>query len=550
MRKRGPSHWLGIGALLILALMGCRGDLCRDRPPAFEVVLALGPGVDRSRVRSMEVVVQAADLKGKQTFNITSELGDGETSLDVTVGDTGKDGFTARIGAVARDASDATVASAEQAFAASGDACNFFRMTLDAVSSGDGGPADGGLDGTYPQDQTPAETKPSKLDGPCPGTTCPLGCNAALHRCYRLRPSNFDPAPSYDGASGGLAFKSAQGSINTSTGEIKDGSTVLRAPGSGVKQNIYWSTVKQKSAPDLSVFGMAYLFVPPGATVVVTGKIPLALLVKGSATIAGRLVAAASKSSAGSGGFGGGSSSGKSGASCFGGEGQGGTGSPRHSGGGGGGRGGAGGKGGDGTGVSVSKGGAGGKPVGNTVLVPLFGGCGAGAGAGSGSAGGRGGGGGGALQISASGVITVTGQLLVPGAGGGSGLNATGGGGGGGAGGAILLEGASIKVTGILAANGGGGGAGCAYYHVTIPDGQDGQASTTAAKGGSSVYEKGSGGAGGARTSVGGSQGKSAYHAGGGGGARGRVHLNSPSISIGEGNASPSPSTSKTVGKW
>ncbi len=393
------------------------------------------------------------------------------------------------------------------------------------------------------------------MPAPCTGYVCPLGCNAKENRCYRLKPSNFD-AKAFFSLVSDVTFTSTTVVINTSTGEIKDGNTVRRAAGSAgtVNKGIYWGVVKQKGGyPDIAVFGVKNLNVGTTTTITVTGSRALAIYASANVFLDGKIVAVGSGATPGPGGFAGGAVDGKSGATCHGGEGKGGRQegwlTPRRSGAGGGGRGKAGGSGGKGTGVGKdASGGGGGKAVGKKENAPLFGGC--GGGGGKGNRGGKGGGGGGAVQISANGTVAITGVIHVGGAGGEGGHSASGSGGGGGSGGAILLESSSILVSkGLLAANGGGGGCGSALV-ANAPSGENGKASTSAAKGGDSFWEVGDGGSGGARAKEAGAGGASAYRGGGGGGAAGRIRVNGLTISVGTSNASPAPTAGTKIDKW
>ena len=565
-RHLAPGCWLVVAALLPLPLVGCQEDLCKQGQPAFEVTLALGPGVDAAGVKSVRVAAVAAGLMGYKTFPINNELADRETSVDFVVGSAGEGGFSAEIGAAAQDAKGAILASAARTFAATGDACNFFHMTLRVPGTMDAGPADGSTIVDAPQ----TDAKPAK---PCPGMTCPLQCHSSWRRCNRLRPSNFDPQKFHTSITAGLTFTGLLGQINTDTGAISDHLTKHRDPNiKGVSNGIYWDTLdqEQKGGRKLSVFGIASLDVRPGAIVTVIGTHPLALYVKGNVTIEGQLKASADggegmEFNPGPGGYGGGPAATKDGEKCHeGGEGKGGTGKNNYSGGGGGGHGAAGGKGGDAW-VNLSKlskypGGAGGKAaVDGAPLIPLIGGCGGGAGSGGG---GQGGGGGGAIQISANGKIKVPGMILASGAGGrssenGTGLGTGGGGGGGGAGGAILLEGISIEVAGVLAANGGAGGVGCKnanwpnqFNNYTARHGQDGQPGPTAAKGGHFPLEPAKGGDGGARDHEAGHPGYTEFRGGGGGGAVGHIRLNAhSSINVSK-SVSPAASISKKINIW
>jgi hypothetical protein len=406
--------------------------------------------------------------------------------------------------------------------------------------------------GLQPADLTPTEPGP-KPDGPptdtwfpipdlplCQGLTCPLGCNQALKRCNRLKPSNFDATSLYDLSQADLS-QGGDLELNTDSGEVRQGGNVVRAGGNaGTEKNgIYWGVVPQPGYPEVSVFGVAKLSVQGGEKLVVNGARALALYATGDVSLAGSVTSIPDGTAAGAGGYNGGSGA-SDGASCQGGEGgKGESWSSRDSGGGGGGHKAKGGDGGDSDGsIPPRDGGTGGTPVGTDTLVPLRGGC----GGGGGGDGGAGGGGGGALQISANGTIAVSGTINMPG-GPGKGHTSAGGGGGG-AGGAILLEGAAVTVTGTLAANGGGGGG--------YSDGQPGQPSAVNANGGGGAANNAAGGKGGAlNPESGGTGGVDYWNGGGGGGGAGRIRLNALQITTSGAKAiSPAASTSPTVSTW
>ncbi len=400
-----------------------------------------------------------------------------------------------------------------------------------------------------PPDLIPPDLKPQgDVNTLCTGMACPLGCWYGSGRCWRLAPSNLDPKPFFGKVTGSLGKAAATVHVNTSTGQIRIGKTIIRPAGkAGVHNGIYWNTVLQaaKGAPKISVFGFASLNIPAGSKVVLEGSLPFAAYVTGNAVIAGTLATVPVGKIPGAGGYAGGSwgKTGKAGAACWGGEGMGGKMmySAFPSGGGGGGRKSTGGKGGN---SSKAAGGAGGKVAGNETLVPLYGGCGGGGAAGT-QKGGDGGGGGGAIQLSVNGSLTVTGQVLAPGGGGGGGKGYAGGSGGG-SGGAILLEAAKLTITGTLAANGGGGG-GSGYFGT---NGQAGTASTAKAAGGGHKYASAGGSGGALGAEAGAAGGSNTVYGGGGGGAAGRVRLNALKISIGSKDASPAPSKNPKVNKW
>lgn len=180
--------------------------------------------------------------------------------------------------------------------------------------------------------------------------------------------------------------------------------------------------------------------------------------------------------------------------------------------------------------------GAFGNAWGSPELVPLVGGC-AGASGAAVDAGSRapGGGAGGALQISATGSITVNDRVSSVGGGGRGALADTGGGGGGaGSGGALLFEAATFTLANgaWLSCNGGGGGEG-ADNNDPAEAGADGDDnSTTAANGGDSSANNGGNGGDGATSSAQATNGangaSTTEHGGGGGGGAGlgRLRLN------------------------
>ncbi len=169
---------------------------------------------------------------------------------------------------------------------------------------------------------------------------------------------------------------------------------------------------------------------------------------------------------------------------------------------------------------------------GSASLEPLRGGCRGGQSVVNTSDTAVGGGAGGALQISVSGTLQVNGRLLAAG-GGGEGGTFNSGGAGGGSGGAIFVESNTLTVaaSGVIAANGGGGGQADTNGGLG-QNGQDGQASSTPARGGQSTsFCTEYGGNGAAGTAAAGRprppQGCSPWvgTGGGGGGGAGRLRL-------------------------
>jgi hypothetical protein len=212
------------------------------------------------------------------------------------------------------------------------------------------------------------------------------------------------------------------------------------------------------------------------------------------------------------------------------------TGGTDGAGGGGGGYGGTGGNGGAGASTPSTAGAA---AIGMQSLEPLMLGCpgGKGADGSNGAIGGRAGYGGGALELSAQGLLRISGLITMNGEGGAGGqLVAAGpsisaGGGGGGTGGSILLEASAVTIPsgGGACAIGGGGGQG--GNDSALNNGTAGQTAQgcSPALGGGDPNMIGTGGKGGALTSatsgIAGAGG--AGGGGGGGGSEGRIRVHS-----------------------
>ena len=194
-----------------------------------------------------------------------------------------------------------------------------------------------------------------------------------------------------------------------------------------------------------AVFDFDSIAIASGATVTVVGSHPLALLSR-----SGFVLAQGAVINANAGGYGAGDGPGAGAAGSFGPGGGGGFGGP---------------------GGRFSGQYYGGSPYGD-LLVKLEGGSGGGTGSGSRDhttgvyyAGGAGGAGGGAIEISATGAVTLAGRIDASGQSGqygASGFTISGAGGGGGAGGGILIAGASVTLTdsGVIRAEAGSGSSG------------------------------------------------------------------------------------------
>jgi hypothetical protein len=307
--------------------------------------------------------------------------------------------------------------------------------------------------------------------------------------------------------------------------------------GANAGASISSTRVSQASGPPIALFCLRGIDLPANVNITYDPAVTnaLALLVVGNVQIAGKLLldgGTAGQTVAGqgapAGGDGGGiaaddSSGAPGGGPCSGSAGSGGTtvGTNASAAGGGGGGGGHAAKGGDGgqgrADTNLGAGGGGGNSCGTSALAQLVGGGGGGAG-GDGSChpsecGWAGGGGGGAIQISATGSLTLTNVAAIRAAGGAgfgltTGESGRGGGGGGGAGGGILLEAATVNIAGVVDVTGGNGGLSNA--------GAGGLGATQLLTGGPGAIQNAQdeGGA-------------------GGGGASGRIRINAPAASCG-----------------
>jgi hypothetical protein len=265
-----------------------------------------------------------------------------------------------------------------------------------------------------------------------------------------------------------------------------------------------WGVIGQDGGPEAMVLSFRDLDVGAAGTLVLRGTRPAIIAAAGRVRVLGTVAAEAGAQACAAQGRGGSPSLGSGGA------GGGGFGSP-------------GGAGGDA--VAGALGAAGGGLTGAPTLSPLRGGCPGGIGGNNGM---RSSTGGGALQVSATGDVTIAGVVAAPGQGGSGGALGAGGNGAG-SGGAVLLEGLQVVLVGAAAvtANGGAGGEGGTL--LAGNDGADGaRATATPAPGGQGgnlgAGNGGAGAAGGTSASAGGSS--LVASGGGGGGGAGRLRFN------------------------
>ncbi|HKU44313.1 MAG TPA: hypothetical protein VJR89_39410, partial [Polyangiales bacterium] len=372
----------------------------------------------------------------------------------------------------------------------------------------------------------------------CEDNVCKLRCdtghadldkqiaNGCEQHLFQWKPSNFDP-----NASALLAAISDTLTINCS-GSLDLGGTIqpsVQICGQTLKPVML---TQANGGPELVAIALRGLSVTSGSKFSFAGSRPVLLAVYGDATIEGELDVSATGTTGAAG----------SNTGCGMGTGLGGPGvdASDASGGGGGGFGTKGGNGGKGDSSGMA-GGVGGVASAETTLSPLRGGCSGGSGGQSVTSRASAGMGGGALQISAAGVLRVSGVIAAAGGGGKAAVGDGDAGGGGGSGGAILLEGTQIVQTsaGWLTANGGGGGDGRGLT-AGNPGSDGAHASNTPAAGGGG-YSTGAPGAAGEQAAGSPAACVLIYDCGGGGGGggTGRIVLRADSCTL-EGGRSPS----------
>jgi hypothetical protein len=314
---------------------------------------------------------------------------------------------------------------------------------------------------------------------------CPLDAARVAMPCsFDYTPSNFDPTTlDFDGAPPPTNLDcQATITINTSANSdaVKENQVTFTNWCGTVPRPLVRT---QPNGPEVVIIPLQGLTLAATRTLRLIGSRPVIFAVRGDVSVAGTVNARGLASQTGAGGN---TSCGSAGRGGDGGN----TGSnDGDSGGGGGGGGGfAGGGANGGTGDVVfssnARGPAGAAaPAAAGSLVPLRGGCNGGKGGNGNGTGPSGGGGGGAVQIAASGTLSLAGSAIISASGGG-GTAAThqeDGGAGGGSGGGVLLEAGVITIAdnAWITANGGGGSSGASTNSVTSAAGADGAANNS-----------------------------------------------------------------------
>lgn len=368
-----------------------------------------------------------------------------------------------------------------------------------------GGPGDAGVQpsdaAARPDRTTPAsDASAPGVDAPGPTTDAGSPDGAIPYAASNLGRVAFDPS-----ITGPLVIHGSQNCvIDTSYPDP----LAVGCTGGDPQPGDFFSVNLAGGAGQATIYVFTSVLIEAGGSLTVQGPNPLILVVLGSVDIRGSIDASADRADpnatamlgghatgAGVGGFSSGGPAGGGGGSYCG-------------------------TGGHGAGTSGAAS-APGATYGSASLVPLLGGSAGGGANTNGAAGDFNGNGGGALQISATGTITVEPGAFITASGSGAASSSTPSGEGGGSGGAILLEAPTVTVAGLLEANGGQGSD--PQYSGANPPDDGGVASNAGCAGGS-----GSAGA-----ALGGGDGQTTANGyGGGGGGAGRIRINAAHVSV------------------
>lgn len=128
-------------AALLATLPACKADLCQEQDPAVELAFTLGPNLTADKVATLEVKLEAAGRKKQAQLTVGDALNDGRTSIAWQLGAAATGGFTLKYTVTAMDSAGKSTALHHGSEQGSGDACNFFSVTLTGEGSLDGGAA-------------------------------------------------------------------------------------------------------------------------------------------------------------------------------------------------------------------------------------------------------------------------------------------------------------------------------------------------------------------------------------------------------------------------
>lgn len=143
---------------------GC-AEKCFSDGAAVRISINLGSKIDGSALERLKVYVTVGQVTREDEIYLDGRLADGETSLEVALGDAAAGGFEAKIEVVALDAAGAKVAAARGQASGEAEMCVVLRLTLFREQDTDQGPRlDGGPKPDKPK-PTP-DIKPPPKDLP------------------------------------------------------------------------------------------------------------------------------------------------------------------------------------------------------------------------------------------------------------------------------------------------------------------------------------------------------------------------------------------------
>lgn len=132
--------------LLCLALAPGCGERCYSDGPGIRLEIRLGQGLNGAALKTLVVAVTLGTVTRQEKILLAGRLADGETAVEVSLGDLVNGPFSAEVEVTALDFNGAQVASALQLVSADEDQCVIIHLTLQAEKNRDQGPADGGVD--------------------------------------------------------------------------------------------------------------------------------------------------------------------------------------------------------------------------------------------------------------------------------------------------------------------------------------------------------------------------------------------------------------------
>ena len=162
--------------LALAALPGCKPDLCQGEAPAFQLTVSLGDKLTAARVQRLLLDLEVVGRKKQLDLTVDQEMVDGSTSVVLQVGSAGSSGFAVKATVEAFDKGGRRLARDKGEFSASGDACNYFTVSLTGEGQLDSGATEAGapdMKADGPRPDGPAKDTALKDQAPAPDNVLP-----------------------------------------------------------------------------------------------------------------------------------------------------------------------------------------------------------------------------------------------------------------------------------------------------------------------------------------------------------------------------------------